>query len=282
MWPSPAAKELGLSPERIVDKDGKTPEHPNQRLYDKHTGRLVQDGLTQFVGLWPTPTGGKVGNDLTLTCSGDGRSRPNKLGWAVAATPERMLPTPTVDDAGNVTRRSGDFQSLTRAVMFPTPRSEGFDAGAHQGKLDSLHSHVKLFPTPSVCGNHNRKGASATSGDGLATVVGRMLPTPAASDHKGSSQQGQRRGQLSEVVAGMKLNPDWVSRMMGYPDGWLDGALSVPPRISRRPHHICRFSDGEHYIDRGAYATANPLQRGFRLPRRMTRATLIRDGTAIP
>ena len=30
-----------------------------------------------------------------------------------------------------------------------------------------------LWPTPSVCGNYNRKGASKTSGDGLATVVTR-------------------------------------------------------------------------------------------------------------
>jgi hypothetical protein len=37
-----------------------------------------------------------------------------------------------------------------------------------------------MWPTPSVCGNYNRKGASATSGDGLATVV-QMWPTPDAS-----------------------------------------------------------------------------------------------------
>ena len=36
-----------------------------------------------------------------------------------------------------------------------------------------------LWPTPTVCGNYNRKGASATSGDGLATVVTqRTWPTP--------------------------------------------------------------------------------------------------------
>lgn len=40
-----------------------------------------------------------------------------------------------------------------------------------------------LCPTPTVNGNHNRKGASATSGDGLATVV-KMWPTPQASDCK--------------------------------------------------------------------------------------------------
>ncbi len=39
------------------------------------------------------------------------------------------------------------------------------------------------LPTPTVHGNYNRKGASKTSGDGLATVL-RRLPTPTASDNK--------------------------------------------------------------------------------------------------
>ena len=49
-----------------------------------------------------------------------------------------------------------------------------------------------------------------------------LLPTPSANDHKGSSRPGQRRGQLSEVVAGAILNPAWVERLMGFPDGWTD------------------------------------------------------------
>lgn len=48
--------------------------------------------------LWPTPGASKASNDVTLTKSGDGRQKPNKLGWAVA-----MLPTPTVN--GNYNRK---------------------------------------------------------------------------------------------------------------------------------------------------------------------------------
>ena len=36
----------------------------------------------------------------------------------------------------------------------------------------SRKSIRKLWPTPNLCGNYNRRGASKTSGDGLATVVG--------------------------------------------------------------------------------------------------------------
>jgi hypothetical protein len=41
-----------------VDADGQPPSHLNQRLYDRETGRVVQDGLTQAVEIakgWPTP-----------------------------------------------------------------------------------------------------------------------------------------------------------------------------------------------------------------------------------
>jgi hypothetical protein len=48
------------------------------------------------------------------------------------------------------------------------------------------------WATPTVCGNYNRKGASKTSGDGLATQVGG------------------------------KLNPMWVEWLMGWPLGWTD------------------------------------------------------------
>ena len=42
------------------------------------------------------------------------------------------------------------------------------------------------WPTPTRCGNYNRKGLSATSGDGLATAV-QMWPTPQTADCKSPS-----------------------------------------------------------------------------------------------
>ena len=54
-----------------------------------------------------------------------------------------------------------------------------------------------------------------------------MWPTPAATDHKGSSRPGQRRGQLTDpnmgaIKAGGQLNPTWVEWLMGWPLGWTD------------------------------------------------------------
>jgi hypothetical protein len=59
-------------------------------------------------------------------------------------------------------------------------------------KSVSLDRFVKMWPTPTICGNYNRKGASKTSGNGLATEVG------------GS------------------LNPAWVEWLMGFPPAWTE------------------------------------------------------------
>jgi hypothetical protein len=82
-----------------------------------------------------------------------------------------------------------------------------------------------FWPTPTVKGDHNRKGASAKSGDGLATAV-KKWPTPQARDWKGSLGKGcqERGGHQSSLPAevGGSLNPTWVEWLMGWPLGWTD------------------------------------------------------------
>ena len=54
-FPTPSAQEPGWRNIEVVDKDGNPPQHPNQRFYDKKTGRLVQKGLSQIAQMWPPP-----------------------------------------------------------------------------------------------------------------------------------------------------------------------------------------------------------------------------------
>jgi hypothetical protein len=95
-----------------------------------------------------------------------------------------------------------------------------------------LSAQVLQWPTPTVCGNYNRKGASASSGDGIATAVHqRTYPTATATSYKGWSpnhnradtddrldytieREGFRPGQQTPP---MRLNPDWVEWLMGWP-----------------------------------------------------------------
>jgi hypothetical protein len=141
-----------------------------------------------------------------------------------------------------------------------TPPTSGTDSG--------------LWPTPTVCGNYNRKGASATSGDGLATAVknwptptaslgtkgGRVTPrksreggtlieavssrtfaTPTARDWrsgKASKATMERNSRpLSEQIGGL-LNPTWVEWLMGWPIGWTDlkpSATDKCPGVQPQP-----------------------------------------------
>lgn len=128
-----------------------------------------------------------------------------------------------------------------------------------QLRLQDQVRHPRLWPTPTVCGNNNRKGLSKTSGDGLATAVLRyptpncsgmdggsnsrkankrrgihqmLYPTPTCHDTKAniSLRQNHQNG-LGEVVHGgletpptktARLNPNWVEWLMGWPIGWTD------------------------------------------------------------
>ena len=76
------------------------------------------------------------------------------------------------------------------------------------------------IPTPTVCGNYNRKGASKTSGDGFATFCKRY-PTPRARDWKGMSQRGAfAPGDCLPNALGGRPNPEFAEWLMGWPIGW--------------------------------------------------------------
>ena len=80
-----------------------------------------------------------------------------------------------------------------------------------------------FWPTPTVCGNYNRKGASATSGDGLATAVAKW-PTPTAHNAKETNAPSEHSRNTPTLTAqvGGALNPTWVEWLMGWPLGWTD------------------------------------------------------------
>ena len=152
--------------------------------------------------------------------------------------------------------------------LYPTPTcnqeapNHGSNSNGPHNLLDAAIANWKpgmMWPTPTVCGNNNRKGASATSGDGLATAV-RKYPTPSATDgQRGGVMTANMTGKsltqvvnsierqtfatviardwesgkcspethaknsrpLSEQIGG-QLNPNWVELLMGWPMKWTD------------------------------------------------------------
>lgn len=118
------------------------------------------EGLDEFSETWPK--WGSMRNGVAYQ-----RPTPEHL---TSEKESGLWQTPVADDA--VDRKKGKWNS----------RGE-----------PKLSAQVILWPTPTVCGNYNRKGLSPTSGDGLATAVRNIEP-------------------------GL-LNPDWVEWLMGWPIG---------------------------------------------------------------
>jgi hypothetical protein len=126
---------------------------------------------------------------------------------------QQYWPTPTCPNGGRSVAHVTDWRSERTA----------YNAAGKKVQVD-LGQAVKRWPTPTVCGNYNRKGASPTSGDGLATAVLKCA-TPTARDWrsgKASDATMERNSRpLSEQIGG-SLNPTWVEWLMGWPLGWTD------------------------------------------------------------
>lgn len=126
-------------------------------------------------------------------------------------------------------------QMVNTPAKWPTPTAGDHTGPGHaaQGGMN-LRTAVALWPTPTVCGNYNRKGASASSGDGLATAVLTWpTATATATAYKGWSPNHNRADtddrldysvERESFVNGqatppMRLNPNWVEWLMGWPIG---------------------------------------------------------------
>lgn len=168
-------------------------------LYERPTpARLT--GELGCSSLLPTPNAAKAGSDTTLTCSGDGREKPNKLGWAVT-----LLSTPQARDYKGLPSDGFDHANLVRDVLalLPTPtpnmlRNEEESVEDWQARRERVKESA---------GNGNGFGMPLTkavqllSGDlMLPSAVMHLLPTPATSNGKStramtsSTDNGRRSG----------------------------------------------------------------------------------------
>ena len=121
-------------------------------------------------------------------------------------------------DSPGMATQAGDrtrLDTLPRQVFafWPTPvASQGGPNTNSKSVMELRHGKnltgvVKFWPTPTVCGNYNRKGASQTSGNGLATE----MQTAFGWTENSSSAKTEKSA---------PLNPDFAEWLMGWPIGW--------------------------------------------------------------
>ena len=141
-----------------------------------------------------------------------------------------MLPSPRANKWGLEDSHGDTAAWEVLAAMLPTPRASANED--RQTKLTpsqlagkhglSLRAALNNLPTPTVCGDYNRKGASSRSGNGLATVLN-SLPTPTAKLY--GSNQGGAAGRTGKVRPSLEsltggVYPALREWMMGWPIGW--------------------------------------------------------------
>lgn len=158
-------------------------------------------GLDEFSETWP-----KWG----LMRSGECWERPT-LAPLTSASGSGLWPTPVADDAAN--RANGKWNSrgepkLSAQVLYPTPCANSHTGAGH--------------------------GPNKTGAPNLQTVVAqRTYPTATATAHKGWSPNHNRANtddrldytvereafSPGQQIPPMRLNPDWVEWLMGWPIG---------------------------------------------------------------
>ena len=178
------------------------------------------------------------------TAAREAASRRARLVLLTGGSGGSCWPTPNVPNGGRTT----DHATRDGATLY-NERGKKVQEG--------LESAAKLWPTPTVKGDHNRKGASAQSGDGLSTSA-KMWSTPNSRDHKGQpgkgcTDRGGRGASLprdveawtgdqsamcshqvqatsmdgesssAKTTASPRLSPRFVSWLMGWPPTAPDG-----------------------------------------------------------
>lgn len=210
-----------------------SPANSAGRMIPAISGRPLLDWL---------PISGPVGCVLrTLAASSSWRSTICSLTWTVSATPRgRWLFR---------LRASARSTAGIASGLWPTPTmQDGKNNGGPsqwERHSDPLNVAVhRLWPTPSAADPDGSRtlpeGTTATGmrPDGKKAQVGlenaaRMWPTPQHRDHVTGEacrlDQPNRHGafNLNDQIAAAtgrpgKLNPDFVVRLMGFPDSWLD------------------------------------------------------------
>jgi len=176
------------------------------------------------------------------------------LTWRIQVTPQGRLLFRLAPSMPRISANEFGFWPTPLARDYRGARSEESLEKRREGafglQLNDFVMHMAAWSTPSVCGNYNRKGASANSGDGLATQAQfAVWPTPTAQPDGKSpaahmemkrNMKGGTRKAITDLQVMAKavhhgiepdasgapmarcggLNPDFPCWLMGYPEGW--------------------------------------------------------------
>lgn len=162
-------------------------------------------------------------------------------------------PTPYTTDAASAARHTTTAEAMhpgttltDAARLWATPAAANWRSGTVGDDCFDRNSRplqeqvLRLYPTPTSSmltpGDMTQAMTAGSSPDRpsyAAAAAMTLFPTPTARDGDGGSAAPPgRQGapalrdvmRVSAVNGGWFLNPEWVSWLMGFPDGWFDGS----------------------------------------------------------
>jgi len=210
-----------------VDKNGNAPATWNQRLYDRETGRLVQDGLHQQIGMWQTPQ----------TPKGGGRSRgQDRTDEALLPGQAAMWPTANARDADKWNNRAPGHDRQVNlsghANNWPTPRTitgggESAERKQALGRVEpgggDLQAASTTWPTPVQSDGHK---CSHPRREGDATLPHSARTFPSSPPARPTSTPGRALPNWTAPSC-PRLNPNFVEWLMGWCPGTSDCTSSA-------------------------------------------------------
>ena len=208
MFPTPSNQEPGWKHIRLVDRHGcEPPCHPNQRYYDKDTGRLVQKGLTQMAS-WPTPDSSARGPNARDLIAENGKS---------------------VVRRGSGQRRGINLETATK--MWPTPKStvRGDAPSERRRHTPDLPSAVKIeeeLYKPKVEGSLNPDWVEWIMGTPIGWTPLDPLPKENYQTWLTLSKQGMWWANEPPIVRLIKGGKDRVQRLKALGNGIVPATLT--------------------------------------------------------
>lgn len=219
----------------------KTGRHtvPPGNLYEQ----LLAGGASDLrkTRLWPKLLGTPKAQDSRAAMRDRGK---HNMGEQVQEAINALLPTPRVSEkegapVKNAELKNGRWSRVNRKgvrfgvkvkdvlAMIPTPTQADYKSRGRNSKQIGVDNLIKILGTPratqSIRSERFRKGRMPSPEEVVA-----MLPTPRAANP--GSRPNKKGGKvLNEEVgkeAGLKLQPNFVEWMMGYPQNWTD--LNLP------------------------------------------------------
>ncbi len=183
----------------------------------KKSARLIRESESSS---WLTTTTRDWKDTMNTVPPCIGKTRGLTLGNAVAKELQNWS-TPTVMDTANIQK----------------PRKKNPSGGQKpplcQEVKDAVETHEQKWATPNVCGNHNRKGASKTSGDGLSTQV-KNWATPNTMDHMDQRSPEALQRQFETTRKGRTAPANLREQI--HPQNWPTPTTAEGTKIGNQPN----------------------------------------------